>query len=189
MAAYHLGGFDFERVREGRAARAGHELADHQDQEGHVAQFFDHIGGLAGADGVHEFVALFNDIFGQRFRRLRAVPRTAVRCDEAVDDGIEAFERGLRGGVGSGGRGGGIGHEVSLFGSQLENVGRQQTYPGRTGSSSRKGKACGGGEKEPFLRKVPSPLPHTPSSHPPKIFDWWGGCAEGVRSDGKKKTI
>ena len=159
MASYHLGGFDFERVREGRAARAGHELADHQDQEGHVAQFFDHIGGLAGADGVHEFVALFNDIFGQRFRRLRAVPRTAVRCDEAVDDGIEAFERGLRGGVGSGGRGGGIGHEVSLFGSQLENVGRQQTYPGRTGSSSRKGKACG------------------------------GGCAEGVRSDGKKKTI
>lgn len=78
MAAYHLGGFDFERVGEGRAARAGHELADHQDQEGHVAQFFDHIGGLAGADGVHEFVALFNDIFGQRFRRLRAVPRTAV---------------------------------------------------------------------------------------------------------------
>ena len=77
-----------------------------------------------------------------------------VLSHEAVDDGIEAFERGLRGGVGSGGRGGGIGHEVSLFGSQLENVGRQQTYPGRTGSSSRKGKACGGGEKEPFSRKV-----------------------------------
>ena len=53
----------------------------------------------------------------------------------------------------------------------------------------RKGDGVWGRGEEPFLRKVPSPLPHTPSSHPPKIFDWWGGCAEGVRSDGKKKTI
>ena len=37
-------------------------------------------------------------------------------------------------------------------------------------------KLCGGGEKEPFWRRVafsPSPLPH-----PPKTFDWWGGGAE-----------
>jgi len=52
-----------------------------------------------------------------------------------------------------------------------------------------RGGGPGEGRRKPFSIKVPSPLPHTPSSHPPKIFDWWGGCAEGVRSDGKKKTI
>ena len=25
-----------------------------------------------------------------------------------------------------------------------------------------------------------APLPHAPSSLPPKTFDWWGGCAAGV---------
>ena len=39
----------------------------------------------------------------------------------------------------------------------------------------------GGGEREPFWRKVPFPLPQTPSPFPPKTFDWWGGRSEGVR--------
>ncbi len=35
----------------------------------------------------------------------------------------------------------------------------------------------GGRGEETFLEKVSSPLPRTPSSHLPMIFDWWGGRA------------
>ena len=45
----------------------------------------------------------------------------------------------------------------------------------------------GGGEREPFWRKVPSPLPQAPSSLPPKTFGWWGGRAEGVPAVWKER--
>ncbi|MEI3479436.1 MAG: cobalamin biosynthesis protein [Bilophila sp.] len=47
----------------------------------------------------------------------------------------------------------------------------------------------GGGEREPFWRKVPSPLPGPPSSLPPKTFDWWGSGAQGVRSGGWRMVL
>lgn len=28
-----------------------------------------------------------------------------------------------------------------------------------------------------------APLPHAPSSLPPKTFDWWGGSTKGVSSN------
>ena len=43
---------------------------------------------------------------------------------------------------------------------------------------------------KPFFRRGSSLLPRTPTSHLPKTFDWWGGCAKEVRSDVKwKKTF
>ncbi|MFR2385764.1 MAG: hypothetical protein ACLS73_14245, partial [Bilophila wadsworthia] len=42
----------------------------------------------------------------------------------------------------------------------------------------------------PSSEGLSSLLPRTPTSHLPKTFDWWGGGAQGVRSDIKwKKTF
>ena len=104
VATNHLGRLHFQRIRQRGASGAGHELADHDQQKGHVAQFLHHVRGLPGTDGVHQLVAFLNDVFGQGFRRLRAVPRAAVRRNEPVYDGVEAVERGMDGGVRRGGR-------------------------------------------------------------------------------------
>ena len=40
----------------------------------------------------------------------------------------------------------------------------------------------GGNPSEEGLSSL---LPRTPTSHLPKTFDWWGGCAKEVRSDVK----
>lgn len=37
-----------------------------------------------------------------------------------------------------------------------------------------------GGEKVTLSKGALLPLPRTPSPHPPKLFGWWGGGAEGV---------
>ena len=174
VAAHHFGGFDVERVGEGGAARAGHQLADEDDEEGHVAEFFNHVRGLAGADGVHEFVALLDDVFGQGFGRLRAVPRAAVGSDEAVDDFVEAIERGLRGGVGIGGgnglRGAGIGHLGSLWVHCWKNgptpdIARNMGDFKREGEMGRGRRRNLGRGRGTFLEKGPPSPPQTPP-HP-----------------------
>ena len=52
---------------------------------------------------------------------------------------------------------------------------------------------CRGRREETLLKKGFPPsslLPRTPTSHLPKTFNWWGGCAKEVRSDVKwKKTF
>ena len=188
VAAHHFGGFDVERVGEGGAARAGHQLADEDDEEGHVAEFFNHVHGLAGADGVHEFVALLDDVFGQGFGRLRAVPRAAVGSDEAVDDFVEAVERGLRGGVGIGGgsglRGAGIGHLGSLWVRCWKN-GPTPDIARNMGDFKREGE-MGRGRRRNLGRKGDLSGERSPFPSPNPSQDFHRGCWRAV---GPRKSV
>ena len=102
MTPNHLVGLHFQRFGQPRSSGTLHELADKNEQESHVAQLFHDIGCLAGPDGLHEFVALFNNIFRKGLGRLRAVPGTAVRGDESIDNRGKAFQRRKRGGFRAG---------------------------------------------------------------------------------------
>ena len=51
---------------------------------------------------------------------------------------------------------------------------------------SRGGRSLGEGEGKLSKESFPSP---NPSPFPSKTFDWWGGCPEGVRSDGMGKDV
>ena len=72
-------------------------LKYHMEQ--HIAEFFEHLGGVAFLDCLDEFVALFQEILCQRLSRLLLVPRAAIGSQQPRQHLFDAF---VGGGVSNG---------------------------------------------------------------------------------------
>ena len=92
MTANHLFDIFLDHVTEGELVRKREQVDDKKQLEKDIARFLTHGGGFAGDDGIHQFVDLFDEIAGHGFRRLLAVPWTAVFAPKRFDEIQQPFE-------------------------------------------------------------------------------------------------
>ena len=93
MTAHHLGPVVVQGVVQTELAALLVQMGHEEQQEGHVAQFFAHVGRVAGADGADQLVALLDEVFGQAFGGLLLVPGAAVLgIGQPFDDGLQFFQ-------------------------------------------------------------------------------------------------
>ncbi len=95
VAADHLGGRGLEHGGQVEVALFLVEPGHEEQQEQYVADLFKRPGRVAGADAVHQFEGLFDDIVAQGLRGLGLIPGTAAGAEQGVDDVQKRLQGGM----------------------------------------------------------------------------------------------